>query len=470
MSELVPGGNVPLPSGTLTLRVPGPFDVSALITDDGGKVRGDGDFVFYNQPGAPGVRLTGEGLTVDPAGLRPGASRVCLVVGAADPDTPLGRLPVPVLHVSGPGGRALVRFAPPRPDSESVLLIAEIYRRGTGWKLRALGQGYADGLAGVARDFGIEVIDETPAEPARRAPEAPRPAPLGTTPAMPAPPRPAPGVVPPRPAGRSPGGDPRVHQGPDEFLARVNAARAAAGAPPVFNEARLTAAAQAHAAAMAATGRLGAETLDGVSVHQRLTATGYAYLTVGEHLVSGPRTPAEFVEYCLSTERSRLTLCAPAFGQVGVGHAAAPRSGDLFWTALWACPFSPAGLARTAAEVLALTNAERTSAGLRPLAADARLTEAAQAHSTDMAVRGFYSHTSPEGREPWDRAAAAGSGHRSVGENIACGQRFPTEVVRGWMNSPGHRANILKPAFTHLGVGFAGGGPAGTYWTQLFGG
>ena len=86
-----------------------------------------------------------------------------------------------------------------------------------------------------------------------------------------------------------------------------------------------------------------------------------------------------------------------------------------------------------------------------------------------MAARAFYAHTSPDGGEPWHRAAAAGSARRTIGENIACGQRSPAEVVRGWMDSPGHRANILKPAFTHIGVGFAGGGPAGTYWTQLFG-
>ena len=78
-----------------------------------------------------------------------------------------------------------------------------------------------------------------------------------------------------------------------------------------------------------------------------------------------------------------------------------------------------------------------------------------------MAVRAFYSHTSPEGGQPWDRAAAAGSTRRSIGENIACGQRSAAEVVEGWMNSPGHRANILKPGFTHIGVGFAGGGPRG---------
>jgi uncharacterized protein YkwD len=221
---------------------------------------------------------------------------------------------------------------------------------------------------------------------------------------------------------------------------------------------------------MASAGRLGAEGPDGVSVHQRVTAAGYAYLTVGEHLVSGPRTPAEFVAYCLRTEQPRRTLHDPAFTHAGLGYVTDARSGDTYWTALWATPCTPAGLARTQAEVVELTNRERLRAGLSALAVDPPLVTAAQAYSTDMAARAFYSHTSPEGTQPWDRAAAAGSTRRSIGENIACGQRSPAEVVDGWMNSPGHRANILKPHFTHIGVGFAGGGPAGTYWTQLFGG
>ncbi|MPY63259.1 TerD family protein, partial [Streptomyces spongiae] len=161
MSELVPGGNLPLPGGTLTLRVPGPFDVSALVTDDSGKVRGDGDFVFYNQRTAPGIRLAGAELTVDPAALRAGASRVTVAISPADPGTPLGQLPAPSLHVTGPGGHVVARFTPPRPQRETVLLLAEIYRRGPAWKLRALGQGYADGLAGVARDFGVDVVEDT---------------------------------------------------------------------------------------------------------------------------------------------------------------------------------------------------------------------------------------------------------------------------------------------------------------------
>ncbi|ANB04755.1 stress protein [Streptomyces ambofaciens] len=444
MSELVPGGNVPLPDGPVSVRVPGDFDVSALITDDGGKVRGDEDFVFYNQPEAPGVRLRDGTLTVDPGRLRPGATRVTVAVSPSDPGTALSALPSPTLQVTDARGRALTRFTPVRPRQETVLLLAEFYRRGEGWKLRALGQGYADGLAGLARDFGVEVVEDA-AVPDLRPPAAP-----------------------PMPDLRPPAAPP-VHADADGFLALVNSARAEAGSGPVAADARLVSAARAHATAMAAAGALSVETRDGVSVHQRVVSAGYAYLTVGEHLVSGPRTPAEFVAYCLGTERTRRTLHA-AFTQTGWGYATDGGSGDMYWTVLWAVPFTPDGLARTTAEVVALTNRERTAAGLPVLAADPRLTTAAQAHSADMVARDFYSHTDPDGGKPWDRAAAAGAARRTVGENIACGQRSPADVVEGWMNSPGHRANILKADFTHIGIGLAGGGRAGTYWTQLFGG
>lgn len=464
MSELVPGGNLPLPGGSVTVRVPGPFDVSALITDDSGKVRGDADFVFYNQPSAPGARLHGDTLAVDPSRLRSGATRITVVVSPADPGTPLGRLPAPALRVTDSGGRPVARFAPPRPRQETLLLLAEIYRRGGGWKLRALGQGYADGLAGLARDFGVDVIEDATPAPARRTPAPAAPA----VPSVPgAPPMPTA-----RPAlhtlsGVTVPGTPFPDR--DGFLGLVNSARAEAGSPPVTLDARLASAAQAHALAMAAAGQLGVEGRDGVSVYQRVTAAGFSYVTVGEHLVSGPRTPAEFVAYCLRTDQPRRTLHDPAFTHAAVSYVSGGRSGDTYWTALWARPLAEGDLSRTATEVVDLTNGERARAGLRPLASDPALTTAAQAYSADMAARAFYSHTSPEGSRPSDRAAAAGFRMRAIGENIACGQRSPAEVVEGWMNSPGHRANILKRDFTHLGVGFAGGGPAGTYWTQLFG-
>ncbi|MFE9775212.1 CAP domain-containing protein [Streptomyces sp. NPDC005931] len=464
MSELVPGGNLPLPGGTVTVRVPGPFDVSALITDDSGTVRDDGDFVFYNQPSAPGTRLDGATLVVDAGALRPGATRVTVAVSPADPGTPLSGLPSPVLEVTGVGGRPLARFRPPRPGEEAVLLLAEIYRRGEGWKVRALGHGYADGLAGLARDFGVDVVDGEPADtgPAGTASHAP----LITRPT----------TARPRAAAASPappaGGAPRRHGAPDAegVLGAVNSSRAEGGSPPVVLDSRLVSAARAHAATMAAAGRLGVETRDGVSVYQRVVAAGYAYLTIGEHLVSGPRTPAELVAHCLRNEPSRRTLHDPAFLHAGLARAAGGPHGDVHWAAIWARPLSPDGLARTADDVIGLTNRERARAGLPALGADPLLTAAAQAHSADMVARDFYAHTAPDGSRPRDRATAAGSTRRTVGENIACGQRSAAEVVQGWMNSPGHRANILRPEFTHIGVGFAGGGRAGTYWTQLFGG
>ncbi|MFH0521522.1 CAP domain-containing protein [Streptomyces sp. M41] len=464
MSELVPGGNVPLPGGSVTVRVPGPFDVSALVTDDSGKVLGDADFVFYNQPSAPGARLHGDGMTVDPARLRQGATRVTVMVSPADPGTRLGRLPAPTLQVSGRGGGTIARFTPPRPRQETVLLLAEIYRRGAGWKLRALGQGYADGLAGIARDFGVDVIEDATSVPTPSPPVPPTPF-AGSAPVAAAPPAARP-TMHTRAAVTAPG---LPSPDSDGFLDLVNPARATAGSPAVTLDPRLASAAQAHACALAAAGRLGVEGPDGVSVYQRITATGYAYVTVGEHLVSGPRTPAEFIAYCLRTPQPRRTLHDPGFTHAALARATGECSGDIYWTALWARPLTPGDLARTATEVVELTNRERAGAGLRPLAVDAALGNAAQTYSADMAARAFYSHTSPEGTQPWDRAAAAGSGMRSIGENIACGQRSPAEVVEGWMNSPGHRANILKRDFTHIGIGFAGGGPAGTYWTQLFG-
>ncbi|MFC9129926.1 CAP domain-containing protein [Streptomyces sp. NPDC057099] len=476
MSELVPGGNLALPGGAVTVRVPGPFDVSALITDDSGRVGGDGDFVFYNQPAAPGAVLRRDTLTVDPSRLRAGATRVTVAVSPAEPGTPLGRLPSPTLHVTDAAGRPLTRFTPPRPREETVLLLAEFYRRGDRWKLRALGQGYADGLAGVARDFGVDIADDPSASESgaldngvRRAALAPTTGQAGasaarhraaTEPAH----RGAHSPGPPRPPAFAPSAP-----DPDGFVALVNSARAAAGSPPTTLDARLESAAREHAAAMATTGRLGVESRDGVSVFQRVSNAGYAFLTVGEHLVSGPRTPAEFVAYCLRTDAPRRTLLHPVFTHTGLAHVHDGPSGDTYWTALWARPFTPDGLAGTAAAVTDLTNRERARAGLPPLAVDPLLTAAAQAHSADMVARAFYSHTGPDGSRPWDRAAAAGSARRSIGENIACGQRSPADVVEGWMDSPGHRANILKPDFTHIGIGFAGGGRAGTYWTQLFG-
>lgn len=118
--------------------------------------------------------------------------------------------------------------------------------------------------------------------------------------------------------------------------------------------------------------------------------------------------------------------------------------------------------------VFELTNQERVKAGLLPLEWSDSLAAVALAHSKDMAIRGFFDHTNPDGLSPFDRMKNAGISYRRAAENIAAGQQSPEAVVNGWMNSSGHRANILNPQLTHLGVGYYAGGSYGSYWTQCF--
>lgn len=115
-------------------------------------------------------------------------------------------------------------------------------------------------------------------------------------------------------------------------------------------------------------------------------------------------------------------------------------------------------------QVFELTNQERAKNGLSPLKANAELNYAADKYAEEMSERGVLSHTGPDGSKPWDRAEAVGYEARMMGENLAAGQRTAEQVVEGWMGSPGHRANILKPQYTDIGVGFYN-----NYWVQDFG-
>jgi uncharacterized protein YkwD len=122
-------------------------------------------------------------------------------------------------------------------------------------------------------------------------------------------------------------------------------------------------------------------------------------------------------------------------------------------------------------EVAELVNLEREIENLHPLIWDDALGTAARGHSSDMAQLNYFSHTSRDGREFYQRITAAGYPCSTCGENIAAGYSSPQAVMNGWMNSPGHRANILNSAFCDLGVGYAFGSTStyGHYWTQDFG-
>lgn len=116
-------------------------------------------------------------------------------------------------------------------------------------------------------------------------------------------------------------------------------------------------------------------------------------------------------------------------------------------------------------EVVNLTNNERAKAGLQALQIDTKLTQSAQAKSQDMKDKNYFSHTSPTYGSPFDQMKSFGVSYKSAAENIAMGQRTAAEVVDGWMNSPGHKANIMNASYTHIGVGLS---DSGYYWTQQF--
>jgi uncharacterized protein YkwD len=122
-----------------------------------------------------------------------------------------------------------------------------------------------------------------------------------------------------------------------------------------------------------------------------------------------------------------------------------------------------------AGQVIKLTNKERAKVGCKALKSNSLLKSAAQKHSADMAKKDYFSHTGKDGRSPFDRMTDAGYAFSAAAENIAAGQRTPGDVVEGWMNSEGHKKNILNCTYTEIGVGYAKGGSYGTYWTQNFG-
>lgn len=218
MLELSKGGNAPLPSTPVHVTLswtPQPgrpdCDLSALALGVGGTVGGDADFVFYNAPAHPSGRITHRGavrgpgtdtVEVDLTGLPAPVDRV--VLAASADGAPFAGVGTMRVTVSEPAGVPLVTTVL-AGQAETALLTVELYRRAGAWKVRSVGAGYVDGLAGLARDFGIHVDPPTPVPtpaPTPAGQPAPRPQPAPA--AQPAPPRTAPAfdwMNPPVPAG-----------------------------------------------------------------------------------------------------------------------------------------------------------------------------------------------------------------------------------------------------------------------------
>ncbi|EQE30385.1 CAP domain-containing protein [Clostridioides difficile] len=119
-------------------------------------------------------------------------------------------------------------------------------------------------------------------------------------------------------------------------------------------------------------------------------------------------------------------------------------------------------------EVVDLVNIERAKAGLNPLTLDSSISNVATKKSQDMIDDNYFSHNSPTYGSPFDMLKKFGISYKTAGENIAMGQKTPKEVVNAWMNSEGHRKNIMNPNFSKIGVGVAQKSGGSIYWTQIF--
>ncbi|WP_405982671.1 CAP domain-containing protein [Streptomyces sp. NBC_00158] len=131
-----------------------------------------------------------------------------------------------------------------------------------------------------------------------------------------------------------------------------------------------------------------------------------------------------------------------------------------------AAPQASGALPAAQAKVLELVNQARAAAGCPALTVNAKLTKAAQDHSADMAAHRNMSHTGSDGSDAGQRITRAGYQWRTYGENVAYGYSSPEQVMEGWMNSPGHKRNILDCSYKEIGIGLA---QPGQYWTQDFG-
>lgn len=212
----------------------------------------------------------------------------------------------------------------------------------------------------------------------------------------------------------------------------------------------------------------------GAFIELVLERAGYPVETAAAIFVTG--APDAAAAMAVLREKYCRQLLSPQFTAVG-----ASRDGDA-WQVLFAEPQRPIPLqdpAMSNAAALAAVNAARAAprlcgtrlfAAANPLTLNAALTDAAQTHSRDMAARRYFSHQARDGSYVAERATRAGYAWRLIGENIASGINTAEEAVAGWLESPGHCANIMNPAFTEMGVAYSLNTERRMmYWTQVIG-
>lgn len=266
----------------------------------------------------------------------------------------------------------------------------------------------------------------------------------------------------------------------------INIQRVQHGCAPLQMDSRLVEAAERQSQAMATQHFAGHIGPDGSTAETRVEATGYRFTAVAENIQVNVYDPVMVVQTSLNAAKHRDNLLNCAYSQTGIAVVlqddgmpvpGVPADYKYYWTQILATP-TVIDRANSTQAALDMINAERAKQGCSPLQIDAKLSAAAERESRDMVTKHFFSHTEPDGTTPGSRVKDAGYIYQMIGENIEVNDASPEDAVTAWMNSPGHRANILTCAFKETGIAVVDqpddvsveGVPAAykSYWTQVF--
>lgn len=247
----------------------------------------------------------------------------------------------------------------------------------------------------------------------------------------------------------------------------VNAKRAAHGIEPLAENQKLDMLATTKSRDMRDNGYFDHKSPTLGHAQDMMTAAGIRWLAAGENIAAGQRTPEEVMNGWMNSPGHRRNILSPKFTEIGVGYVEGGPNGR-YWTQMFLRQVKRKDPAECRRRVVELVNIERRKGGLPPLRENRDLSKLATMKSADMRDRDYVEHESPTYGGVSDMMTTYGIDWQGAGENIAAGQDTPEEVMDGWMNSPGHRKNIMSPLFTEIGVGYEEGGKLHKYWTQMF--
>jgi uncharacterized protein YkwD len=268
--------------------------------------------------------------------------------------------------------------------------------------------------------------------------------------------------------GKVAGAGPRA-----EMVRLINLQRKKAGIPPLTLDAKLAAAADAHATVMAKNACVKYD-CGGRDTTARLGDAGYRAQTSLFYISAGQAGPEELIRAMMGWDWGRDMILDPAYRHVAPGYSARNNTYRHYWAIGFAAP-AIEDLGALVAEVVRLTNIEREKHGVPPLAMSAELNKSAQFHAAFMAENDCFDHRCPNEPKVAERIRNAGYQWRMAAENIAAGDTDAAEVVESWMKSTGHRENILHPKMREIGVGYVlvdqdgGKQTLRHYWVQNFG-